>query len=169
MVSIGDFYQGGKVFYILQGGDKDYVPGEQHGLIALPFDYYATLPWYGCTSQTLVSTTNYIGDGDLNTTAIVSACSTSTTSAASMAQNSTAYGYTDWFLPSKDELIEMFSANSSAGLNLTTISTGAYYWSSTQTNAQSAIGTRLTNAGAFSTYGQLTKAGSYYVRIIRKF
>ena len=168
-VSIGDFFQGGRVFYILQGGDKDYVPGEQHGLIAQQFDYYATLPWYGCTSQTLVSTTNYIGDGDLNTTAIVSACSTSTTSAASMAQSSTAYGYTDWFLPSKDELIEMFSANSSASLNLTTISTGAYYWSSTQTNAQSAIGTRLTIAGAVSTYGQLTKAGSYYVRIIRKF
>ena len=168
-VSIGDFFQGGRVFYILQGGDKDYVPGEQHGLIAQQFNYYATLPWYGCTSATSVSTTNYIGDGDLNTTAIVSACSTSTTSAASMAQNSTAYGYTDWFLPSKDELFEMFSANSSASLNLTTINTGAYYWCSTQTNASYAIGTRLTMAGAVSTYGQLSKGGSYYVRIIRKF
>lgn len=32
-VKVGQFYQGGKVFYILKQGDSAYVPGETHGII----------------------------------------------------------------------------------------------------------------------------------------
>lgn len=31
---VGDFYEGGVVFYILQDGDAGYDSGETHGLIA---------------------------------------------------------------------------------------------------------------------------------------
>ena len=169
-VSIGDFFQGGRVFYILQGGDKDYVPGEQHGLIALPFDYYATLPWSGCTTS--VSTTKYIGDGDLNTAAIISACSTSTTtSAASMAQNMSAYGFTDWFLPSEYEMSKAVTANSSASLNLV-LNSNTYYWTSSQSTQSSytnrARGVRFVN-GSTILFSDLSKTSLYNTRIIRKF
>ena len=160
-VSIGDFFQGGRVFYILQGGDKDYVPGEQHGLIALPFDYYATLRPTNCSGTT--GTTYYIGDGDANTDSIVSNCSTSTPLyAALMAQNNTSYGYTDWFLPSINELIKLLTNGTNAGLTMT-----GNYWSS------SMVGTA---SGYYAAAGGSSFAGQYAVistalkvRIIRKF
>lgn len=168
LVSIGDFYQGGKVFYILQGGDKDYVPGEQHGLIALPFDYYATLPWSSCNS--LVSTTTYIGDGDFNTNNIVDSCNiNSPLGAAQMAQTNTSYGYSDWFLPSIDELVKAFANRAAAGLNLSALASD-YYWSSTQSTQNPTRGAlvRLVNGNTVQTaYGLKTQNSK--VRIIRKF
>ena len=162
-VSIGDFFQGGRVFYILQGDDKDYVPGEQHGLIALPFDYYATLPWSNCTTTSSTSTTLYIGDGDANTDTIVSSCSTSTPLyAALMAQNNTSYGFTDWFLPSLYELGILLTNRTSAGLTMT-----GQYWSSSTAGA----GVGRTAYPSGNSYISLSYAVTYdfKVRIIRKF
>ena len=160
-VSIGDFFQGGRVFYILQGGDKDYIPGEQHGLIALPFDYYATLPWSNCTGT--AGTTFYLGDGDANTNSIVSSCSTSTPLyAALMAQNNTSYGYSDWFLPSINELYILLTNRTSAGLTMT-----SNYWSSSLVGTTSAY--RAGPNG--SSYGSGVSGLSTLlkVRLIRKF
>ena len=156
-VSIGDFFQGGRVFYILQGGDKDYVPGEQHGLIALPFDYYATLPWSNCSGTT--GTTYYLGDGDANTDTTVSSCSTSTPLyAALMAQNNTSYGYSDWFLPSYNELQKLIANRNSAGITMT-----GTYWSSSKISGSSAMRCSGSGCGSNSTSSLLS------VRIIRKF
>ena len=160
-VSIGDFFQGGRVFYILQGGDKDYVPGEQHGLIALPFDYYATLPWSNCSGTT--GTTYYLGDGDANTDTTVSSCSTSSPLyAALMAQNNTSYGYTDWFLPSINELGKLLTNRTNAGLTMT-----GNYWSSSMVGTTNAY--RAGPSG--NSFGSGTSALSTLlkVRIIRKF
>mgnify|MGYP000527541590 CR=1 FL=1 len=166
LVSIGDFYQGGRVFYILQGGDKDYVPGEQHGLIALPFDYYASLPWTTCSNSSITGgTSQYIGEGDINTNAIVASCSSSTNDyAALVAQNSTSYGYTDWYLPNLAELIKALQANTSAGLNL---SNSNHYWSSTKSNTTNAAAAqRQGNSITTRTSGYATL---YKIRLIRKF
>ena len=166
LVSVGDFYQGGRVFYILQGGDKDYVPGEQHGLIALPFDYYASLPWMTCTNSSITGgTSQYIGEGDINTNAIVASCTSSTNDyAALIAQNSTSYGYTDWYLPNLGELIKALQTNTSAGLNLTNSS---HYWSSTKYNTTEArAAQRQGNSITSRTAGY---AVLYKIRLIRKF
>ena len=38
--AVGDFYQGGVVFYLFESGDMGYVEGEIHGLIAAAEDQY---------------------------------------------------------------------------------------------------------------------------------
>ena len=163
LVSIGDFYQGGRVFYILQGGDKDYVPGEQHGLIALPFDYYASLPWMTCTNSSITgATSQYIGEGDINTNAIVASCPSSTNDyAALIAQNSTSYGYSDWYLPNLGELLKALQANTSAGLNLS-----GSYWSSTKYNSAEAMCAR--KQSSINTYRE-PYGTQNKIRLIRKF
>ncbi len=44
-IAIGDFYQGGVVFYIFQSGDTGYIEGETHGLIAAPTDQASGVNW----------------------------------------------------------------------------------------------------------------------------
>ena len=168
--SIGDFYQGGIIYYILLPGDQGYIPGEQHGLIALPWDYYATLPWSNCS--TAVSTTIYIGDGESNTIAAAGACSTTTPlDALNMALNSTEYGQSDWYLPSSTELIRAFQKNTVAGLNIG----GGHYWSSSNyissggiVSATMALATYRNTSGGIYT-NQEYKSVYNYVRLIRKF
>ena len=45
-LAIGDFYQGGLVFYIFVDGETGYVAGEIHGLIAAVQDQSSGIEWY---------------------------------------------------------------------------------------------------------------------------
>ena len=79
-------------------------------------------PW-GCLNKTIsgANGTGY-GDGESNTSAIVAAgCG----GAAASCQNLTLNGYSDWYLPSINELISMRALRTQLGM------TGEY-WSSTQ-------------------------------------
>jgi hypothetical protein len=89
---IGQFYQGGIVFYIDSTGE--------HGLIAAPIDQ-GTAPW-GCEG-TLVGTQRGYGTGAQNTIAIETVCTTAGT-AADICANLVLNGYDDWYLPSAVEL-----------------------------------------------------------------
>ena len=121
--AIGDTYQGGIVFYL---------DGNGGGLIAAPTDQSSGAQW-GCYGTPISGADGTaIGTGAQNTIDIESGCSTPGT-AADICANLVLSGYTDWFLPSKDELNLMYQNIGPAGnaLNVGGFA-DSYYWSSTE-------------------------------------
>ena len=139
---VGEFYQGGIVFYIFESGDTGYIAGEIHGLIAAVADQSSGIRWYNGGYVTTEATGTAIGTGAANTTAIISVQGTETSYAARLARAYTGGGYTDWFLPSKDELNKMYTnratINTTAAANSGSDFAGGYYWSSTEYNLNNA-------------------------------
>ena len=175
--AVGDFVEGGVLFYLFEDGDIGYVEGETHGLIAAVQDQ-ANIKWHiGNLGISSTSTSIAIGAGSSNTDIIINAAINDywgnhddpTTYAAGMARAYTGGGYTDWFLPSNDELIKMY-------LNKTTINTTAtenggssfaesYYYSSSALNGSDAWVVRFTD-GIQTGYG---KAYPLPIRAVRAF
>ena len=160
-VKIGDPYAGGIVAYILVNGDPGYDACMQHGLIAATSDQSTGIWWYNGSYTTTGATGTAIGTGLSNTnTIITSQGGTATSYAAGLARAFTGGGYTDWYLPSQDELYKLY-------LNRTAIGGFAidYYWSSTEVAYNIAYfqsfvyGSKLGNG----------KHGAFYVRAIRAF
>ena len=136
-MEVGDFYQGGVVFYIFVDVDTGYVAGETHGLIAAVQDQSSGIRWYNGSYGTTGATATTIGTGSANTDAIIAAQgATETSYAAGLARAYSGGGYDDWFLPSKDELNQMFT--NKATINTTASANGgsnfpiSTYWSSTE-------------------------------------
>ena len=136
-VAIGDFYGGGVVFYIFESGDTGYVAGETHGLIAAVEDQSSGIRWYNGSYTTTGATGTAVGTGSANTDDIITEQgATETSYAAGVARAYTGGGYTDWFLPSKDELNKMYTnkatINTTASENSGSDFSTSYYWSSTE-------------------------------------
>jgi hypothetical protein len=119
---IGESFGGGIVFYTDGTG--------QHGLIASPTDQSAEATW-GCWMTFIGATSTAIGSGQANTTAIENGCGESWI-AAHICNNLVLNGYDDWFLPSLDELTEMYEQRNVIGAG------NVYYWSSTEIDDYSA-------------------------------
>lgn len=121
LISIGDQYQGGIVFYIDNSG--------VHGLIASPIDQSADIDWTNDTIDCFVKNTKKdLGYGLQNTEYIVSQFGQGNY-AAYLCYTSTVGGYDDWYLPSLNELQLMY-------VNLHVQGLGNFdknaYWSSSQ-------------------------------------
>ena len=169
-IAIGDTYQGGIVFYIFQSGDTGYIEGETHGLIAAVADQSSGIRWYNGSNTTTGATATTIGTGSANTDAIIAAQgATETSYAAGVARAYTGGGFTDWFLPSKDELNKMYlnratittTASANGGSNFSTY----FYWSSTEYVTNTAWG-QYFNVG---NQDYNSKDYSYNVRAVRAF
>jgi hypothetical protein len=110
--AIGASYQGGKLAYLFIPGNPGYVVGETHGLIAAALDqgygkYWNGGPINGSIFTGAIGTT--IGTGSSNTDKIITAQGAAATSyVAGIARAYRGGGYTDWYLPSKDELHKLY-------------------------------------------------------------
>lgn len=117
---IGQEHQGGIIFYLDES--------RRHGLIAMRTDM-ARLP-YGCLmTREPMAQASGIGTGKANTVAIAANCDEENI-VARFCLDLEANGYNDWFLPSIDELEQMYIHRNLIG-NFDTRE-GSFYVSSTE-------------------------------------
>jgi hypothetical protein len=156
-ISIGDSYGGGIIFYILHPGEVGYVTGEVHGLIAAPTDQSVGMEW-GCSGTMVGGTSTDAGSGAANTSLVADACGAGT--AARLCNELELGGYSDWYLPSLEELDKLYNHKDAVGGF-----TSGYYWSSSEYTENFAWIIYFYNGG--NTYD--SKSTEYYVRAIRYF
>ena len=147
--AIGDTYQGGIVFWL---------DGNGGGLIAAPTDQPSFAEW-GCYGNTTGADGTAIGTGNQNTIDIEAGCTTAGI-AADICANLTLGGYSDWFLPSKDELNEMYLNKAAIGGFFNNL-----YWSSTEFDSYNAWSQDFFNGYQFN----YSKYFDFNVRAVRAF
>jgi hypothetical protein len=124
-LSIGDTHQGGIIFYLDATGC--------HGLVAKATDEAGTYQWSSTNFQTCAWASGIYGGAQNTKKSIAIAIApagaeSSTCPAASVCDNLVSGGYTDWYLPSKDELDMMYVNLHLQGLG----NFNYFYWSSTE-------------------------------------
>ncbi|MCX6250958.1 MAG: DUF1566 domain-containing protein [Bacteroidetes bacterium] len=148
--AVGQAYGGGIIFYIDGTG--------QHGLIAASTDQSTGAQW-GCYGTSIPGTSTAIGTGQANTMLIVNGCSEAGI-AVRICNDLMLNSYDDWFLPSKDELNQMYLQKTVIGGFVSYL-----YWSSSEYNANYAW-TQYFSNGYQDLYN---KNSTNYVRAVRAF
>lgn len=152
-VDIGDTYKGGTVAFLYFSGLPGYDDSVQHGYTITDTDLSTGIFWGTAASSVATST-----DGAVNTAAIVAATGTEA-NAAKLCDDLVSNGYSDWFLPSLQQLLNIYAQNSTLGITGT-------YWTSTALSSDNSRAYYLNFAG---TALAANKANLYKVRAIRVF
>ncbi|RTY36676.1 DUF1566 domain-containing protein [Chlorobium phaeovibrioides] len=183
-LAIGDAYGGGKIAYILAAGEsigyidangvaqvQAYDADVQHGLIAATGDQSAATTWSNITTVAIGTTAKgtaigtAIGTGASNTLAIIAQTSHTASAAKICAEYTNADTgtgvYSDWYLPSKDELNQLYANRAAVG------GFGAFglYWSSSEYSAAKAWVQYFGDGSP----GDHAKTSTYSVRPVRAF
>lgn len=163
-VSPGYAYLGGVVAYVYRPTDPGYVEGQVHGLIAATNDL-GVIKAFGCNGTDIIGAEGVaFGTGQTNTASIIAQCGEAGYAAKDAASYS-AGGYTDWFLPSIDELTQLFNNRTLIG----NFKTSTRYWSSSE-SVSSARGSAQIKM--FYTAGDVVdyaKGNALWVRAVRYF
>jgi len=154
---VGQSIGGGVIGYLLQPGDAGYSASQVHGLIVAPANNVPHL--WGCTGDSIV-TSNLLGTGQTNTSAILSLCTDTSTAASYCDKLVTSDNYNDWYLPSKDELLKIYPNKVAAGGFAI-----AFYWTSSQVDANHATIVTFNNGMTAS----IKKDSTIRVRAVRSF
>lgn len=163
MLAIGDFHEGGVIFYL----DET----KEHGLVCTVSEQSYGTTWKCSTSVVITGATGIvIGTGPQNTADILSVCDSSPTIAAAICNSLELNGYTDWFLPSKDELNEIYInkdlVDDTAVDNGGELLQSTNYWSSSYSNSNTVWVQTFAQGG--SQYGN-SEDKSNHVRAVRSF
>jgi hypothetical protein len=167
--SVGDFAQGGIVFWVDETG--------QHGLVAAKEDQSTGVRWYAGTYGNTQAKGDGPFSGEANTSIIIAAQvaigDDGSTYAAricnelQVTEGGKTYG--DWYLPSKEELNLMYqnkaTIDATAGVNGGSGFASAYYWSSTEDGSNGAWRRDFGDGDQFSA----NKDGTSRVRAVRAF
>lgn len=146
---VGDSYKGGVIFYV----DST----KEHGLIATASVEFQGR--WGCSMQTIGGTKTNIGSGSANTLTIVNACDSAKT-AARVCSELELNSFSDWYLPSKEELNLLYKNKHL----LRGIKTD-YYWSSSEADGEKAHCQDFYDGHVM----EYEKNRTYFVRPIRAF
>ncbi len=149
--AVGQSEGGGVIFYVDDSGE--------HGLIAAPGDQASNVDWFNGSYVVTGAIGTGIGTGQANTVAIVGAQGAGTY-AASLCDQLELNGFSDWFLPSKDELDALFLQKAQVGGF-----TEGFYWSSTE-HGEGSAWEQLFNTGV---QYYANKNFPIHVRAIRAF
>lgn len=161
-VEIGDTLQGGIVFYIDETG--------KHGMIAALSDLDGLYEW-GCNEVDIPNAySTSFGTGYQNSASLSSSWIYSCSTVEYHIQNN--YDYSDWYLPSSDELEFMYNTIGNGGSegNIGGFE-GGWYWSSSQVDYQSAKAIKFNNC-SYDPCGipyNKFKNNNYNVRAVRNF
>jgi hypothetical protein len=164
---VGELYGGGVVFHVFRDAG-----GVEHGLIISLADLSTSYQWSNINSLQIGTNAESVWNGPANTSAIITQPG-HTTSAAALCDNYAGGGFTDWYLPSIQELNMLW--NNLYNVNRTLDSDGnpssiiiapQYYWSSTEISATVALGF---NEYVGTTAGGDKDASPQYVRAVRAY
>jgi hypothetical protein len=157
--TVGQSALGGTIAYILVSGDTGYDVNVQHGLVATAADVSSSAT-FGCIDTSITGADGTaIGTGNQNTIDIMAGCPTAGI-AARLSGDLVQGGYSDWYLPSKDELNKLYLNKGAIGGF-----TNGYYLSSSEFNSQDSWIQFFLNGIQSSYY----KDYPTYVRAIRSF
>ena len=160
-LAIGQTYQGGIIFYLDASGC--------HGLISARTDQSTSARWYHGSYVTTYAYGYGLFEGKYNTEMIASYQDGDETCAGGICRDLSLGGYTDWYLPSIEELNKMYQnigQGNALGLGNVGGFANKYYWSSSEGSINTAW------RFPFFSYGLLVhgaKEYPHYVRAVRAF